>query len=44
MDAVRDRDLAWDDAKRVLGHSHEIFNFPSSSTGKQKPRWFVSAG
>jgi hypothetical protein len=38
MDAVRDRDLAWADAKRVLGHGHEIFSYPPGSTGTRRPR------
>jgi hypothetical protein len=38
MDAVRDRDMVWNDAKRVLGHGHEIFYFPSDKEGKKKPR------
>ncbi len=38
MDAVRDRDLAWKDAKRVLGDSHEIFNFPAQKKGRKGKR------
>ena len=38
MDAVRDRDLAWADAKRVLGHGHEIFNHPPGSSKAGRPR------
>ncbi len=38
MDAVRDRDLAWADAKRVLGHGHEIFNYPPGSRKANRPR------
>ena len=38
MDAVRDRDMAWKEAKRVLGHGHEIFYFPADKEGKKKPR------
>lgn len=38
MDAVRDRDLAWEDAKRVLGHGHDIFSHPPGSKGTRRPR------
>lgn len=38
MDSVRDRDLTWNDAKRVLGHSHEIFNFPTEKKGRKGVR------
>ena len=38
MDTVRDRDMAWNEAKRVLGHGHEIFYLPTDKEGKKKPR------
>jgi hypothetical protein len=38
MAAVRDRDLAWADAKRVLGHGHEIFRFPPGKKGTRHTR------
>ena len=38
MDTVRDRDMTWNEAKRVLGHGHEIFYLPSDKEGKKKPR------
>ena len=37
MDTVRDRDMTWNEAKRVLGHGHEIFYLPSDKEGKKKP-------
>jgi hypothetical protein len=43
MDAVRDRDLAWADAKRVLGHGHEIFNYPPGSIKASRPRTAADA-
>jgi hypothetical protein len=41
MDTVRDRDMVWNETKRVLGHSlhgHKIFYFPFDKEGKTKPR------
>ena len=38
MDTVRDRVMAWNEAKRVLGHGHEIFYFPSDKEGTKKTR------
>jgi hypothetical protein len=44
MDTVRDRDMTWNETKRVLGHGHEIFYLPTDKEGKKKPRviWQVS--
>ena len=38
MDTVRDRDMTWNETKRVLGHGHEIFYLPTDKEGKKKPR------
>ena len=35
MDTVRDRDMAWNEAKRVLGHGHEIFHLPTDKEDKK---------